>query len=310
MFDFIFKIKKRTLFYLLLAIVLVIIHIFSISDEPQRTETQPEGDLELTFIDVGQGSSVLMKTSNDKVILYDGGESSVYSTRLNPYLESRGIDTIDTAIVSHYHSDHMGGIGELLKEGRIKKLILPDYPVEADQLDFWERYAEKTNTKITYASAGDTIDCECHGLLVNVLNPPQSGIQSSSYHNDNSLVLHIIYGKTGILLTGDIEQSAESEVLNLKKNITCEIFQVPHHGSSTSTSPRFLDKAEPTYGVIQSGEGNRYGHPHYETLDTLQDEDVRIYRNDTDGNITFIVSPTSIKDVSFVKKTFDEEFSE
>lgn len=301
MLKFISKIRKRTLFFGLLAIVLAVIYMFSGSEEPKRPETNPEGNLELTFIDVGQGSSVLMETSNNKIILFDGGESSAYDTHLSPYLESHGIDSVDTAIVSHYHSDHMGGISELLKEGKIKRLILPDYPVSPDEKDFWVKYARKTNAKIEYASAGDTLDCECPGLLVDVMNPPKDGVQSDSYHNDNSLVLRIIYGKTGILLTGDIEHSAESKVLSLNENIECEILQVAHHGSYTSTSSRFLDKTNPTYAVIQSGAGNRYGHPHYETLSNLEDSDARIYRNDTDGHVTFTVGPTSIIDVSCIK---------
>lgn len=301
MLGFINKLKKRTLFYVLLAIVIIVAHIFSISEDPKRPETSPVGNLEVTFIDVGQGSSVMLKTADGKTILFDGGESDVYETNLKPFLESQSIQKIDTAIVSHYHSDHMGGIGELLKEGRINRLILPDYPVESKETDFWEKYARKTNTKIDYASLGDTIDCGYHGLLVDVMNPPQNGIQSDSYHNDNSLVLRVIYGKTAILLTGDIEIPAESAVCKLNEDISCEILQIPHHGSSTSTSDRFLSKTDPTYAVIQSGAGNRYGHPHYETLSNLEDADVQVYRNDTDGHIIFTVSPTSIINTSFVK---------
>ena len=301
MFEFINKFRKRTLFFVLLAIVLVISYAFTPIDNYRHSEIQPIGDLEVAFIDVGQGSSVMMKTADDKVILFDGGESDVYDTHLKPFLESQGIEKIDTAIVSHYHSDHMGGIGELLKDGRIKRLILPDYSVENDDTEFWEKYARKTNTQIASISLGGTIDCGYPGLIVNVLNPPEDGIPGESYHNENSMVLQVIYGKTSIMLTGDIEKTAEAAICKLGRNITCDILQIPHHGSTTSTSNRFLEKTDPTYAVIQSGAGNRYGHPHYEILNKLEDTDVTVYRNDTDGHIIFTISPTDITGTSLVK---------
>jgi len=167
---------------------------------------------------------------------------------------------------------------------------------------FLPLYHNRTSeTTVIFAGAGDKIDCNYHGLIIDVLHPRKGGIESQDYHNANSLVLRVIYGKTAMLLTGDISVNEEYKLCKLKENIECEILQVAHHGSSSSTSEKFLDKTDPIYAVIQSGAGNSYGHPHREVLSALEDSDAKVFRNDRDGHITFVISPTAIESTSFTK---------
>lgn len=301
MFRLIRKLKKRIKFFSLLLIVLAIVHFVPNILKTSKEESTPEGSIKATFVDVGQGGSFLLETSDGKTLLIDGGEFKSYSTHLKPYLESRGIDTVDIAIVSHYHSDHMGGISELVEENKVECLILPDYPDTDNSRTQLEKSAKKTKTDIKYVSAGDRIDCRTQGLLVDAIHPQKGGHDYDNFHNNNSLVFRITYGKTTMLITGDIEAQAEKTICNSNENLECDILQIPHHGSSTSSTSAFLSKTDPTYAVIQSGKNNRYGHPHQETLSALRDEDITLYRNDQYGHITFNISPTTIEEIEYSK---------
>ena len=104
--------------------------------------------------------------------------------------------------------------------------------------------------------------------------------------NDTSIVLRIDYGSTSFLLTGDMEKTAETDLVNSGANLRAEVLQVGHHGSSTSTSYLFLNAVLPEMGIISCGVNNKYGHPHEETLSILRDAGVDVYRTDLQGTIT------------------------
>ena len=104
--------------------------------------------------------------------------------------------------------------------------------------------------------------------------------------NNTSLVLRIDYGSTSFLLTGDMEKTAETDLVNSGANLKADVLQVGHHGSSTSTGYLFLNVVLPEMGVISCGTGNKYGHPHEETLSILRDAKVDVYRTDLQGTIT------------------------
>lgn len=260
----------------------------------------PDGNLEATFIDIGQGNSFIMRTADNRSILIDGGEDDNYETHLEPYLDSLNIDSVDIAVVTHYHSDHMGGISQLVEDGRVKKLILPDYPDTDNSRKNIEKSASNENIPIEYISSGSKIDVSYNGLQLDVLHPPKGGFTGNEFHNNSSLVLRITYGETSILITGDIEARAEKAIIE-DEDIECDILCVPHHGSSSSSSKDFINAANPTYAIISAGQGNSYGHPHNETLDTLRDADATICRTDRDGNITFTITPEKIDNIDYSK---------
>ena len=290
--------KKKLQFYILSAIALILA-TFTAKTFPEGTPNST-GNLQVIFVDVAQGDSTLIRTPGGETMLIDGGEYDTYKTHLLPFLREQGIKSIDTAIATHYHSDHMGGIQLLTEDGGVKKLILPDYNDTDNSKKYLEQAAHKTDTEVQYVSAGDTVETSCEGLSVKVVHPSHGGSEGKNFHNNSSLVLHISYGKTSLLITGDIEARAEKEIL-ANNNIECDVLKVPHHGSSSSSSKEFIQAADPTYGIISAGKDNSYGHPHFETLDTLNDEDIIIYRTDTDGNITFELTDDGIKDISFSK---------
>jgi len=293
------RISKKKLQFYILSFIALILASFAAKTFPANMPNATE-NLQVIFIDVGQGDSTLIRTLSGETMLIDGGEYDTYETHLKPFLREQGIKSIDTAIVTHYHSDHMGGIQLLTEDGDVKKLILPDYSDTDNSKKHIVQAAHKTDTEVQYVSAGDIIETSCDGLSVKVVHPSRGGSEGKNFHNNSSLVLHISYGNTSFFITGDIETRAEEEII-ANNNIECDVLKVPHHGSSTSSSKKFIQAADPTYGIISAGKDNSYGHPHFETLDTLNDEDTIIYRTDTDGNITFEVTDDGIKDISFTK---------
>ncbi len=285
------RITKRRLFYLLCALAAAIAAAAT-SSVPDVTENL----LSITFIDVGQGDSTLIRTPEDVTLLIDGGEYGAYQESLAPFLSKNGISDIDYALVSHYHSDHLGGISKLLEKGAIDTLIIPEYDDKNNSRERLVKKAQQASVKIEEVSAGDTINLGTENIKVSVLHPEKGGF-SIEDENSNSIVLRLDCFDETFLLTGDLEADAEASLVK-EYDLEADVLKVGHHGSSTSTSDAFLEAVDPTYAVIEAGKNNRYGHPHYEVLDRLENDDVRVYRTDLDGDITFKVSENGIESIS------------
>ena len=285
--------KKRIFTYIVLVLGICISLI--LPEEKPKVEPIVEG-LELTFVDVGQGDAVFMRTLDGETWLVDGGEDEWAQIELLPFLETQGVDKIDYAVVTHYHNDHTGGIFQLLKSGRIKTLVLPNYTPKNSAKKGLLKNAEVSHTAVVDVSAGDVLESEDENLKICVLHPEKGGFDHDN-ENSNSLVLRVEYLGTSALLVGDMEEDAEKALLP-KYDLEVDILKVGHHGSSTSTSRSFIEEVNPTYGIISAGEGNSYGHPHYEVLDRLDYNDVRVYRTDRDGDITFVLNESGIGKIS------------
>ena len=285
--------KKYLFTIIVLAIAAAAAYVIPETDEPVRDLGQ------VVFVDVGQGDCTFVRTPNGSTLLIDGGEYDAFNAELRPFLKSRGIDKVDFALATHYHSDHMGGIYELVEAGMADNLIIPDYEPENKAKSKLLKVSQRTGTRVIQVSADDKIQLGDIDVDITVLHPQKGGF-SKTDENNNSLVLMLSYLGTDFLLTGDAEADAEASVLK-KFNIEADVLKVGHHGSSSSTSKKFIQAVDPTYAVIQCGEGNSYGHPHYETLDILEDNDARIYRTDTDGDISFFIDEKGIKEIKIEK---------
>jgi competence protein ComEC len=285
--------KKYLFTIIVLAIAAAVAYVIPETDEPVRDLGQ------VVFVDVGQGDCTFVRTPNGSTLLIDGGEYDAFNAELRPFLKSRGIDKVDFALATHYHSDHMGGIYELVEAGMADNLIIPDYEPENKSKSKLLKVSQRTGTRVMQVSADDKIQLGDIDVDITVLHPEKGGF-SKTDENNNSLVLMLSYLGTDFLLTGDAEDDAEASVLK-KFNIEADVLKVGHHGSSSSTSKNFIQAVDPTYAVIQCGEGNSYGHPHYETLDILEDNDARIYRTDTDGDISFFIDEKGIKEIKIEK---------
>ncbi len=241
-------------------------------------------DALITFIDVGQGDSSLICTGTSKILIDGGGsvrtkysDFDVGEDVLVPYLLANHMRNIDVVFVSHEDNDHMGGIIALLENIRVGRIFLGERPEDNPLFDKLERIASSKNIPITYLNRGDKLSIG--KVQIHVLNPSHDKIDV----NNDSLAFNLTYGRADILYTGDIEMEGEDGILKSGLDIDTDILKVAHHGSSTSSTAAFLNKANPNISVISVGKNN-YGHPNSGVLTRLSGYS-KIYRTDEDGAV-------------------------
>ena len=254
--------------------------------------TSKRDNLEINFIDVGQGDSTLIRVSN-KTILIDGGGSSYGETfdvgeqTLFPYLLDRGINTIDYVIVSHFDSDHCQGLNFIMENMKVKNAIISSLGQESNEYDTFLSLAKKQNTNLIYVKKGDIIkigDC-----TIKILFPDNEPITDNE-KNNNAIVFKFLWKNISILFTGDIEEKAENKILSLYSDnlgeLKSTILKVAHHGSKTSTTKAFLEAVKPQIALIGVGEDNNFGHPNSGVIERLESIGCEIYRTDKYGEIS------------------------
>lgn len=256
----------------------------------------PAHNLQITFLDVGQGDGICMELPDGRVYLMDGGSSDVSKVgnyRLVPFLKAKGIRKIDAVFLSHGDADHINGIAELLEEKQIS-IDCICLPAGAEQEEFAEikDLARTRNISVRTIQAGDF--WENNGTKFWCLNP--ADVTESG--NAASVVLYMEYQNFSMLLTGDLEGEGEKSVAALLRSnaITgISVLKVAHHGSKNSTKEEFLRQCSPAVAVISCGERNTYGHPHKETLERLNDMGTAVYRTDCSGAIQITVTGNRMK---------------
>lgn len=256
----------------------------------------PAHNLQITFLDVGQGDGICMELPDGRVYLMDGGSSDVSKVgnyRLVPFLKAKGIRKIDAVFLSHGDADHINGIAELLEEKQMS-IDCICLPAGAEQEEFVEirDLARARNISVRTIQAGDF--WENNGAKFWCLNP--ADVTASG--NAASIVLYMEYQDFSMLLTGDLEGEGEKSVAALLRSnaITgISVLKVAHHGSKNSTKEEFLRQCSPAVAVISCGEHNTYGHPHKETLERLNDMGTAVYRTDCSGAVQITVSGSRMK---------------
>ncbi|EEO1906427.1 DNA internalization-related competence protein ComEC/Rec2, partial [Listeria monocytogenes] len=247
----------------------------------------------VSFIDVGQGDSILIQLpyNQGNYLIDTGGQLpfekeawakkrkpfTIGGSTLSPVLKSKGINSLDKVIITHSDADHMEGLDDLQKNITIKELIFAkgaeNKPIMKEAL------AAMPKVKQTIILAGakwqigeNSFEC---------LYPDKAGEGG----NDDSIVLKAVLDGKIWLFTGDLEANGEKGIS--EQPIKADILKVGHHGSKTSSSKEFIQKVKPTFAVISCGLNNRFGHPHAETINTLEKAGVTILRTDVQGEITY-----------------------
>ncbi|WP_434641837.1 stalk domain-containing protein [Thermoanaerobacterium thermosaccharolyticum] len=257
----------------------------------------PIGKLTVSYIDVGQGDSILIQTPSGKNMLIDAGVSEMGSTVVS-YLKSKGINKLDVVIATHPHDDHIGGMPDVINTFNIGTFYMPKVTTNTNAFENLLNALKNKNVNSVYVKARNNINLDSD-ITAKFLAP-----NSSSYDNLNnySAVIKLTYKNVSFLFTGDAEKESEQEMLNKGYNLKADVLKVGHHGSDTSTTADFLKAVSPKYAVISVGKNNDYGHPNQSVLDRLNNAGIKIFRTDlngtvvatTDGNtITFNVNPTS-----------------
>lgn len=246
----------------------------------------PVRTLTLTAIDVGQGDAVLVQ-SPGATMLVDAGEDAAAAR----WLRRHGVSELDLVVVSHPHADHVGGVPAVLRQSRVGTLWYRPVEDGSPAVDETLRLAASSGVSVHEPSTSQR--AQVGDLLVEVLNPPTGRpfLTSESEPNDMSLVVRVNWGSRSVLLTGDVEEPAQREIMRRGFDVSASVLKVPHHGAVT-TDPAFLAATRATVAVVSVGRDNRYGHPHPDTMAQLQALGMEIHRTDRDGTIRFEVPPT------------------
>lgn len=248
----------------------------------------------LTMIDVGQGDSILIKLSHNRgnILIDTGGQPSydgqepydLATNKIIPYLKSEGINNLDYLILTHGDFDHAGMSLNLLKNFKVKNIILNkenDNDLEKQVINYANKH------QINHYHFQKEI------LTINDTKLYFLNGYTSNDENEDSLIIYSQINKQNILLMGDATKENEKYLLNNYNLPKLDILKVGHHGSNTSSSKNFINEINPKYSIISVGKNNIYGHPHKETLKNLKNS--TIYRTDKNGSIKFIMDKSELQ---------------
>ncbi|MFF0828723.1 MBL fold metallo-hydrolase [Brevibacillus sp. NPDC003359] len=252
------------------------------------TTSTANGILTVHFINVGQGGSQLIISPTGKTILIDAGNNDKEQV-VTDYLKKVNVKKVDILIGTHPDADHTGGMDAVIRNFEIGKVYMPKVQSNTKTFESVMTEIAKKGLKVSTAKAGLKLEWEPNAS-VEMIAP----IGTYQDANEMSAVIHLTYGNNSFLFMGDAEGESESDLLKSQVNLKSDVLLVGHHGSKTSTSQEFLDKVKPSYAVIQSGKGNKYGHPTDAVLNRLSDKGIKIHRNDEQGNIVFTSNGTDI----------------
>lgn len=256
--------------------------------------------LTVTMLDVGQGDSIVCEYGNISFLI-DGGGERYYAVGDNivlPYLNSRGITNLDFVFVSHIDTDHINGIIEIADSIEIEKIFLPKTTSKDGKFIELSEVASENNIPMYYVEAGDSVYIS-DNFYIEILHPSVDFTRNDN--NENSIVCKMTYYETSILFTGDVEQYGEKFMLNNNVDVSADILKVGHHGSKTSTTENFLNAVAPKIALISCKENNMYNHPSESVIESLENNEVDIYRTDLQDAIVLDIGKSgniSIKTIN------------
>lgn len=271
-------------------ILLLIIFLFAIN-------IFKTGDVEVSFVDVGQGDCAVVVTPHGKCLIFDTGgvREKVFDVGgrvVVPYLKHENIHEVEKIFLTHVHEDHSGGAGAVIKNFPVGEIITAGESKSEYAAVFG--IAEEFLPSLRAGRAGENFSID--GVQVEILFAPSVGTG-----NEISNVYRIRYGKVTFLITGDLIKEIEEEILREGIDVSSTVLKVAHHGSATSSSEKFLRAVNPKCAVICVGYGNNFGHPRAEVLERLENLKTKIYRTDRDGLIKFKTGGENLRVETFNK---------
>jgi competence protein ComEC len=289
----------------------------------------PTGRLEVHFLDVGQGDSALIIFPRGSTMLVDGGgeldfrsqskrnetasvavddeetESRIGNTSfgigesvVSRYLWSTGRTSVDYLLATHAHADHIRGLFEVADNFRIGETIVGGAPAENREIERLRQSTIRHGVPMARVGAGGRFEVE--GVEIQVLWPPRISDPARSANND-SVVLRLVHGSVAILLAGDIEEAVEEELVRSGFDLRADVLKVPHHGSRTSSTERFIDAVSPSFAVVSVGERSRFGHPHPDVVERYLDRRINLLQTGRDGMVTVASNGATIEVGSYAR---------
>lgn len=274
---------------LVLTVISYLTHAFSDLKETLAGSSASYDGAYVEMLDVGQGDSILL-FSKGKAALIDTGLKT-YSSSISKQLKAKGIKELSLLLITHNHTDHMGGITELTSKFPVETLVIPDLEKTDERTDKMQQAiadVEDSGGKCITAKKGTKVSVGEFDIAV------IGAYYDLKDENDRSIIAMAKIGKWKFLFTGDAQDEAEKRLMEDNVNLKCDVLKVGHHGSMYSSSEEFLEATSPTFAMISCGKGNRYSHPHDVVLLRLKEAGVKFWRTDTNGNVTFDITEKEI----------------
>jgi competence protein ComEC len=276
--------NKRAQFITIIAFgIIALISLYFGKDIKNFNTGVSSGKLEISYLDVGQGDAAYIKV-NDFDILIDAGPRSD-ADKLIKQLEEKNIDDFEIVIATHPHEDHIGGMEKVFEKYKVENFYMPKVTHNTKTFENMINAVKKEGLRVKVIKEGMNFDLG-EGAKIDVYSPIY---ESYEEFNDYSPIMKLTFGNTSYMFTGDAEAHAEQDVVaKYPKNLDADVLKFGHHGSSTSSTKEFIESVSPKYGVISCGVDNKYGHPHKETLQKINNYGIKAYRTDKQGQITIL----------------------
>jgi competence protein ComEC len=298
--------KKRRIQYLFMGLCVVLLLDLGF----HQVKSLVQKNLTMTFVDVGQGDSILIELPKGKRMLIDGG--GLYGDRFDigknviaPFLWKKKIRRIDYLVLTHPDPDHLKGLNFIASHFSIGQFW--ESGLRSDS-EFYSGLEETLlKKKVERVSLNEKTPPQIiHGVQISFLNPPgrvdpSKGGRNPSSFNNQSLVIKLKFKNIEVLLPGDIEKETEDRLTRGAHPLRADILKIPHHGSASSSTPLFLETVKPTTAVLSVGERNIGRLPHPEVLKRYEQLGTRIFRTDRQGAITVVTDGEKIEITPFVK---------
>ena len=247
--------------------------------------------LTISFLDVGQGDSILIETPDGFEMLVDGGPNAAVLRQLSK--ERSFFDReIDVVVTTHPDLDHIGGLVDVLKRYKVQTILRTENENDKSAAEAFAAAAQKESAEEILADAGQVLQLGA-STTIQIFSP--TGDERQWESNASSIVLRVVYGNTSFMLTGDAPQEIEDYLVKTYgTQLDSDVLKLGHHGSKTSTSEAWLDTVTPRYTVVSAGLDNKYGHPHQDVMQRVFARNIQTSHTGTDGTVTFYSDGTKV----------------
>lgn len=249
-------------------------------EESPPSKSENLSNLKAHFIDAGQADATLFQYSDGNKqynILFDAGDWN--RKDVVSYLHSQSIKSLDLIVISHPHADHIGQLDDIMKQFTVHEVWMNGNTATSQTFQRAAEAVLSSNADYVEPRAGEVYDIG--PLTLEILHPAHL----TGDLNQDSLSIRFLYGNIAFLLTGDAYKQNELEMIRRNSSIKAEVLQLGHHGSNTSTDPRFLDAVNPKVAIYSAGSNNSYGHPHSEVVSLIKNKGIDLYGTDVHGTI-------------------------
>jgi beta-lactamase superfamily II metal-dependent hydrolase len=274
---------------------LLVFLLAAIAVLPPAVAAPPEKALlTVTFLDVRQGDSIVIRTPDNKTIVIDGGQGATEKSRFDagaevliPFLEKAGVARIDMVVATHPDFDHLGGLVALLRSRFPVGAVLDSgVPHTSQAYENFMALIKEKKIPLIVPKKGELLDwgMAARAQVLAPQVPPEKRLDRDL--NNSSIVIRLDYGAVSFLFTGDSEFLEENEILSSGARARATVLKAGHHGSRTASSPAFYYAVNPEVVVISAGKRNKFDHPHWESVKMFRESAARVLQTDQTGTIT------------------------